>query len=357
MKEFMNYLFYELLQVTVGARDKLSRDPSDDDWCRLFDLCQQQTVAGVTLNALDCLTEKGQKAPFNLIMEWIGLAEQIKQQNKIVDTKCLELQDYFNKKGYKSCILKGQGNAALYPIPDLRTSGDIDIWIDGEKKEIISFVLSRYPNAMVREHHVDFPIFDEIDVEVHFKPVSALSVLRERKLEKYFNNIRADQFVNRVSLSKNAGEIIAPTFDFNIVYQMAHMMKHFFSEGLGMRHLMDYYYLLMSQDSKTGHDITNTLKELGMIKFAGAVMWILGYVFLLDEGRMICIPDEKRGKLILEEIMVGGNFGHCDIRFAKKLMGISTTLSVMARNTKLAWTFPEEAVSAPISNVIRSFLV
>ena len=346
-------LFIELIQVSLGNRKLLSRNPSAEEWKAMSDIAKNQAVAGVTFDALDGLSQKEQKIPITLLFEWIGLAEQIKNQNHIVNQRCAEVTRMFSNAGWKICILKGQGNALMYPNPLFRMPGDIDIWVDAPKEDIVKYIWGQFPNAKVSEHHVEYPIFDDVDVEAHFRPASAVSMSYDKRLDSFLLGQKDSQFRHRVSLPDTEGVVNVPTVEFNVIYQMAHMMKHFFSEGLGMRHLMDYYYVLMSDESQKERDYTRALQELGMLKFAKAVMWVLGNVFLLDRNRMVCEPDEKRGKLLLQEIMAGGNFGHSDERFAKRLMSKSSTLSILVRNAKLFWLFPEEAIMAPVSNVIR----
>lgn len=42
---------------------------------------------------------------------------------------------------------------------------------------------------------------------------------------------------------------------------------------------------------------------------AGAVMYVMGRIFHVPESLMLCAPDERRGRLLLENVMEGGNFG------------------------------------------------
>lgn len=345
-------LFFELVRVAVGAQERLSRIPSEVEWEILYKTCEAHAVLGVVFSALERLTEYGIKPPISILYEWIGVVEQIKQRNSRMNNRCIELHKIFAEVGLMACVLKGQGNALMYPEPLLRQSGDIDIWVDGSKDNVVGFVQKQFRDATIGEHHVEYPIFDDVMVEVHFKPVTAVSFLRDKHLQSYLNAMREAQFNHFVILHDSDEKIPIPSYDFNIVYQLAHMMRHFFSEGLGMRHLMDYYYLLMSNDCSKNKDISGVLGELGMLKFAKAIMWVLGEVFMLDRNKMVCSPDKKRGVIILKEIMETGNFGYGDKRFSKRLMNISTTMSLLVRNFKLIRLFPEEAIAAPISNVV-----
>ena len=349
-----NESFLELLQISIGSRDTLSSVPSVAKWNALYEESEKQSVLGFMLAGIERLP-KGQRPPQELLLQWIGVGQLIEQQNKHVNERCVDLATFFADSGFRSCILKGQGNSLMYPNPMSRQPGDIDIWIDGSKDDIVSFVHRKYPNAKVTERHAEFPLYADVEVEVHYKPSVPLSVKYDKRLNEYWESVKDEQFLHNGSLPNGAGEICYPTIGFDIVFQIAHMMKHFFSEGLGMRHIVDYYYVLRS-----AHDAGLKVKEysdvishLGMKRFAEAVMWVLVEACGMTKEWMVCEVDEKRGRLLLDEIMAGGNFGHGNTRSAKKLMSKSATLSILMKNMKMVRLFPEEAIMAPVSNVIR----
>ena len=179
-------LFYDLLQVALGEKDNLSYTPSIDEWEELFITSQKQTVTGFTFDALDKLSRNGQKTPAVLLFDWIAISEQIRQQNKLLNSRIVELEERFEKDGFKSCILKGQGNAILYPNPLSRTPGDIDIWLDGDKETIISYVKNQYPTADDNGIHLDYPIYDDIEVEVHYRPQYMACRKYDRRIDAFF---------------------------------------------------------------------------------------------------------------------------------------------------------------------------
>jgi len=155
-------LFYELVQVALGQRESISRSPSNTDWNELYTLSQKQAIAGVVLIALDKLSQQGQKPPVNLLLEWIGQSEQIKAQNLLLNKRCGEITKLFSDAGFRTCILKGQGNALMYPDPLSRNSGDIDLWVDGSRKEIREFVFLKCPDAEDGDMHIEAPFYTQI---------------------------------------------------------------------------------------------------------------------------------------------------------------------------------------------------
>ena len=53
-------------------------------------------------------------------MTWMGKAQQIRRQNRKVNTVASKLFSMLREDGLRCCILKGQGNALMYPFWRLR---------------------------------------------------------------------------------------------------------------------------------------------------------------------------------------------------------------------------------------------
>ena len=128
---------------------------------------------------------------------------------------------------------------------------------------------------------------------------------------------------------------------------MAHMMEHFLTEGIGLRHFIDYYYVLKAyyNDSLDANrmNITNQFVDFGLLKFARGVMWVEKNCLGLEEKYLLVEPNEKTGKLILEEMLEGGNFGQYDERYKARKMGLLLRgVTDSYRLLKLAKTFPIE---------------
>ena len=73
-----------------------------------------------------------------------------------------------------------------------------------------------------------------------------------------------------------------PTWEFNVVFQLSHIFKHLLQEGIGLRQLIDYYYLLCNRpDDSSVENIKKTIQHLGLSPIAGAVMWIMKNVLVI----------------------------------------------------------------------------
>ena len=380
-----------------------------------------------------------------LLLQWMAESQMLVKANVRLNDAAIQVSEWFRKKGFRTCILKGQGNALMYPNPYSRTPGDIDIWVEGEDKRVISFVRSISPHEKACYHHIEFPSYKGVEVEVHYRPSFLLCFWHDRKLQKYYERVKEEQFSHRVMLGEQ-GEIAIPTVEFNLIFQLTHIFAHLMNEGIGLRQLVDYYYVLcdfykvyqksskitpslftlkegstshpdpltlrgeggnrptrcseplrskvggpskvspdcagwdrrgvsgdtssVSCSSVSGSSITSVrsasttdpsastslvvvqreLKYLGLWKFAGAVMYVLHEALGLSGEKRIAPMDEKRGKLLLAEILNGGNFGRHFTKYAgftHQSMGKKYFLKIW-RNMHFVRCYPAEALSEPI---------
>lgn len=311
-------IFFELMRIALGKREKLSRIPSDDEWYRLFLTCQKQAIAAFVFPALDKLNKAGQKVPVRLVYEWIALSEQVKTHNELMNKEAARLTSLFEKEGHKTVILKGQANARLYPLPWTRQPGDIDIWVSGGKEKVLDVVrklgllkgeIAKYMvdgELTLTSYHVHLPRNENgVDVEVHFLPSSGnMNPFTNRRLQRFLEG----QINKENELAQDG--IRVPSLEFALVMQLAHIQRHTVSEGVGMRQIIDYYYLLKSDVSCQRKDVSPLLKSFGLNHMAEALMWVLHEKLMLEEEYLIAPLDERRGKMLLRQIMEGGNFGH-----------------------------------------------
>lgn len=297
-----------------------------------------------------CSDEKGNIGiPRSLLLEWIATSEDIKSQNLLVNKRIAEASQYFLSQGKRSCVLKGQGNAKMYPNPLSRIPGDIDIWVEGTRKEITKIVRSKFPNVYAQYHHIDFPIFQDVEVEVHYKPSRLNNPYYNWRLQRFYQNNKSLQFNHECRELDANGHVCTPLRDFNLVFQLSHIMNHFFTEGVGLRQLMDYYFLVRYDYSEMERKVYRSrVKYFGMRRFARSVMWVLKEVFGLEDKYLLVKPYSRGGKLLLKEVMATGNFWMYDEKYVNRHKGNwSRLFTDLYRDVTLAWVFPAEALSMP----------
>lgn len=356
-------LFFELIRVVLGAHVCLSHSPTAEEWKMLYDIAKKQSLVGVCFAGVQQLQLQRQEPTEMLYLTWMGMAAKIQQRNEVVNAQCVELQKLLSAEGLSSCILKGQGIAQLYneSLRGLRQSGDIDVWIEGGVEATVKLAESLGQKADVTEQHVHLDIFDTsegpataTEVEAHFTPSMLRNPFANARLQNWFKKMAPLQFANR-----NENGLCVPTTEFNLVYLLIHIFRHLFAEGVGMRQVMDYYFVLQEGDSietdckECKERAFQTIQQLGLANFAGALMYVMCEMFGLQHERMLCEPNERHGQFLLREIMIAGNMGHQDERLKEVQKGTrwQRFCMVTKHNMRLVSYYPAETLWAPFTRV------
>ena len=448
----MIYTFFAFQRYCLGSKSDVSKVIAGMDWQELYSFASKQALLGLCFEGIERLgkeyPEELKQNPIGreLLMTWMGKAQQIRRQNMKVNAVASKLFSMLREDGLRCCILKGQGNALMYPNPYSRTPGDIDVWIDASRERIMEYASKKFElGDDIRLQHLE-TFLDGVPVELHFFPCSMNNPIYHARLQKWFKRNADLQCSHIVGLPNGAGDIAIPTTAFNVIYQLTHLYHHFFDEGIGMRQIIDYFLVVcdfykvyqnsskitpslftikegstshpdpltlrgegenrptrcseplrskvggaskpspdcagwdrrdvsgdtssVSCSSASGSSITfvrsasttdssastaldvvqRELKYLGLWKFAGAVMYVLHEALGLSEEKMIAPMDEKRGKLLLAEILNGGNFGQHFTKyghFTQQGMAKKYFLKIW-RNMHFVRYYPAEALSEPI---------
>ena len=432
-------IFFDFLRFCIGSAKNIPSTLKEADWKELYAIAQKQCLVGVLFDGIKMLPTEHVGMKKELLLQWMAESQMLEKANVRLNDAAIQVSEWFRKKGFRTCILKGQGNALMYPNPYSRTPGDIDIWVEGGDKRVISFVRSISPHEKACYHHIEFPSYKGVEVEVHYRPSFLLCFWHNRKLQKYYERVKEEQFSHQVMLGEQ-GEIAIPTAEFNLIFQLTHIYAHLMNEGIGLRQLLDYYYVLCDfykvyqisskitpslftlKEGSTSHlgllpsgkkretallgarnrfalrmadhqrstpdcagwdrldetgemssdcdgasavrpstasaaldRVQEELKELGLWKFAGGIMYIMQEVFGMPASQLIVPPNEKYGKFVLNEVLEAGNFGKHDERnrFGRSKLGHN--LQRVYRDVRLVRYFPVEALCEPLFRVWHFF--
>ena len=430
-------IFFDFLRFCIGSAKEIPGSLKEVDWKELYAITKKQCLVGILFDGVKKLPVEHVGMKKELLLQWMAESQMLEKANVRLNDAAIQVSEWFRKKGFRTCILKGQGNALMYPNPYSRTPGDIDIWVEGGDKRVISFVRSISPHEKACYHHIEFPSYKGVEVEVHYRPSFLLCFWHNRKLQKYYERVKEEQFSHRVMLGEQ-GEITIPTVEFNIIFQLTHIYSHLMNEGIGLRQLVDYYYVLcdfykvyqnfskthpssltlkggstafpkplspqgtgdvtapprrseplrskvggpsqvspdcagwdrlsiegdnsagsttaVTSSASTALDVVQKeLKELGLWKFAGGIMYIMQEVFGMPASRLIVPPNEKYGRFVLNEVLEAGNFGRHDARnrFGRSQLGHN--LQRVYRDMRLVRYFPAEALCEPLFRIWHFF--
>ncbi len=330
-------LFFELTRVAIGRKALMAEVPTMTQWEDMYEIAMCQCLVGICFGGIQKLPE-GQRPPSEILLQWMGSAFNIQSCNEVADRRCAEIWKSLHDNGLEAAIIKGQGIACQYgKLEKLRQNGDIDVWIKGGFEVVNDYVQRHHPTTDVTIRHFHYDVFDDIPVELHFRVAMFRNLIVDKKLSKWLRSFDKVDFV----FLEDKGFCV-PTAVFDRIFILLHIYHHFLFEGIGLRQLMDYYFVLSNSDRN--NEELHLLKEFNMIRFAGATMWVLHHIFGLEEDKMICSMDEKEGRFMLLEILRGGNFGHSDDRYSH----LSAMARLMKRGVHLFTHYPSEIAWAPV---------
>ena len=337
-------LFLSLVSSAFG-HDAVFDSPLDrQQWEDLFAQAKKHALLGPLFDVVDDFPAR-LRPPLAIYARWALAVEEIEASYAAHAELSARLHETFSRGGMRACVLKGQGIAALYPRPEHRQSGDIDLWVEGGREKVLSYLSGVCKVRSVVYHHCDAAFSEEVPVEVHFTPSWMNSLRLNRRLQRWFASEADSQFSN------GAGSILASTTaEFNAVFCLVHIFRHLFAEGIGLRQLMDYRYILQALPSSSHAEVMDTVRSLKLDRFAAALMYVQKEVFLLPDEQMLCEPDPGLGEFFLDEVMRAGNFGRYDARNAH---GPHESLPARAwrkisRLARLLRFCPEEVLCAPL---------
>ena len=245
----MNAIF-KFLKYCLGYNIDMGKVIAKMDWRQLYTFVSNQAIIGFCFDGIERLgneySEELKKNPIerDLLMTWMGKAQQIRRQNTKVNTVASKLYSMLREDGLRCCILKGQGNALMYPNVYSRNPGDIDVWVNASRSQITEYAKKHFEiGDDIRYHHIETSM-DGVPVELHFFPCTMNNPVYNARLQKWFKRNADLQCSNVVGLPDGIGEIAMPTAAFNVVYQLTHLYHHFFDEGIGMRQIIDYFLVV-----------------------------------------------------------------------------------------------------------------
>ena len=330
--------------VSLGRADSLEKPLSDHSWHAMIHMARLQAMLGVLFDGVARLPQE-QRPPEGMYKNWADLTERIAGIYHRHLQRTQELEGILRSLGLRACILKGTGMSQLYPVPERRICGDIDVWVRGTHKEILrAFRKAGYETTDVLYQECKVNLFPDTTVEIHFHP---------SKMYNPVLNARLQRCLEELSPIRDDEVLTFPDGLFNAVFCMAHMYRHYLEGGLGLRQMMDYYYLLRELSHADRLQAMKRLQRLGMRRFTAAMMASLQFNFGLEDEYLLCKPDRKLGKILVKDTITMGNFGVMDRRNRGK-EGEKSLARFMRKNKRVFSNFnyyPREVFWSPFARV------
>ena len=398
MRKQVDEAFIELLKVAIGNRKNLARSFSADEWNTIYIICELHNVLGFAFSGIQKLP-KEQMPPSELFAKWQKDAQKEKEIRERVTDICRKACEKHEKNGFDSCVLMPSPAQISRPPQSPCVGGefrggdpkDVDIlcWSKDKKdgkRTIVEYVNFQYVASTkhikpkVIRHHVNFES-GNIPVEVRFKSEYLNNPWYNGRFENWVKEL-----IDSNSMLKQGGDSHAPSDSFNVVYQLLHLYKKLFCEGIRLGHLVEYYYTLrefsverlevraksgevrrppqspcvggkvsvegLEVRAKSGEvrderlEIMHVIERLGMKKFAGSVMYVLQTVFGMPDEYLICKPNNRNGSFVLKMTMLAGEYTRYleRTRTLRHLGRIGHHLYWLKRNRPFITQYPSEVL-------------
>jgi hypothetical protein len=302
----MQKLLFELLQVATGQLDCLSKGPSPEEWNDIYQTARQHGLAGVSYIGVEHLFEYGLRVPQDLSLDWMADAEMIRERQELIDKRCQKLMEKLEERKIRSSVMNGlgmrqNGGSDLQQSLQAET---IDIFVDCNIDRALKFVSQTGQQDIVCGYsEIPLTVWADTPVYLHYRLMLARNPLTNRKIQEW-----ASRNKDRMFQHDEAGTV--PSLLMNAVCMLQDLQQRFLKGEATLRHFLEYYFVItqlkdLSAVFKNGDSIETALREMGLERFAGGVMWILQEMMALDRQHMLCAPKEHEGRFILHEVMAG----------------------------------------------------
>ena len=290
-----------------------------EEWIQIYNMSVKQTVQGIVYDGIGWLPKEWQ-APRNVLIQWTVAIDHLERLNKQHLSTIYFLHQYFTQKASLPFILlKGQANGCYYINPLRRVCGDIDLYFyhQSEKAhQLIEELGIEVERETYRKdsNNANYTI-NGVAVDHRIRFITLHNPFARKRLKAKQNEWFSSREKTTLNINDSAVTILSP--EMNHVMQVAHILKHLLTEGVGLRQCADLVrttfitYPLLNKSL-----LKEMLQTLGLYSFA-LVLYDMMVKQLGYPAEALPFTTTKDSTPLFSEIMESGNFGRQDERQKK----------------------------------------
>ena len=245
-----------LVRLSIGKEP----DPHFQDqvnWPRLIELANMQGLAALASDGLQVYYDTHPQVDaatqavldplyareFNIPrLQFLGMPNHQRKLYRQHEQAVGNLARFYVQHDIPMMLLKGHGLSLNYPKPELRPCGDIDIYLFGKWREADRAIHEEKAIEISDEleHHTTFD-WEDISVENHYDFVNTLTRRSNRKLEAELKQLAQDC---SHTFEIEGQTIYLPSPNLNALFLLRHASKHFASEGISLRQILDWAFFV-----------------------------------------------------------------------------------------------------------------
>lgn len=325
-----------------------------EEWIYLISIAKKQTVAAIVFDGVNMLPDVLQPER-HIMQQLFAFTLQTERTHAVLNHALSDIVHRFTESGIPTLLLKGQGNAWLYPNPLHRQCGDIDLYVGRKNYEeacrlIHEWGIANSEEESESEKHLHFE-WNKVTIEIH----RTTTLLYHPKANKRFLEWSEAQLKDSPYsfVPQNETErVTVASPEFNAVFIFYHAFHHFMIGGIGLRQLCDWARCLhMHKEELKDVDMEKRLKELSILTPWKVMGYIAVHYLGLPKEDFPCYDEsaKKKAGAVLAMIQKEGNFGayrpekykRPDNYVLGKLYSFFTT---EARDIHIARIFPSFAI-------------
>ena len=319
------------------------------NWAEIYRYAAEHGVLAIAWDGINALYNSGklsaeQMPARALKLQWALSSERIEQKYSRQQHLAEELSAKLASQGLATFVLKGLSISRYYPIPNHRECGDLDCFfsVTSDDKPTIATTnerglpISGYDkgNKLAAEIGAKVGIgfykhshitYKGLTIENHQFCTAVRGSKRRKALERHIQEL----LTSRKGAFIGESKLIAPCADFNALFLTAHSVSHFMTEGIRLRHIIDWAVLLKHEEANINWDsFYSWCDRMRYTKFVNALNTIavryLGFAYNSDK---ICTESEYAER-VLDDVLHKSTSIHNTkaSKFQKRLMIIKARM-------------------------------
>lgn len=305
--------YIEFLRWCLHPTDVTPSSALDIRWSDLLAFAEKQTIVGLYWQGIQRLPADCPNLPSeDDIMDWMGEYTKIARRNAKTNKTLSQMGQFLDRYGISYFVFKGQAVGSYYPVPEARTSGDIDLYVFQKDRQKAVELLQQKGVKMMDDHsgqHWEFSI-DGIPFELHYHT----AVFGQKKNQRYWDDTIEtyfDDVLDHVDINGTSIPTLPPAM--NAIYLFIHIYHHFLKEGIALRQFIDWMMFFEAKHKEiVVPELTAKLDKLGLLSAFKAFGAVLTEVLGMDAA---CFPysltesDKRYVDKIMTIVLRYGNFG------------------------------------------------
>lgn len=215
------------------------------------------------------------------------------------------VKEALNLHSMNHVLMKGELLRRIYPYPDMRLMGDVDILVNQEDLPQIHDIMKNIGFLFVSEsenHHVF--VKSSLMIEFHPKLMPSKHTVYDEFFQSAFEHI--------VKIEESTYQF---TYEYHLVYLIAHIAKHFKSQGSGIRSIFDIAVYIHTYDYLIDYEkVRSYLKAIGLGLFFDTIYTLVKHWFGVTSNHYEVVHeiDAKTMEEMAEFVIQCGTYGYSE---------------------------------------------